>query len=101
MCANLTMNMAVQQPDSRFVVADLVLPVGSIAGIVGTTGQEDLVTLASRPRRELTADFMRRSLPDIRNWRFHLLAGSPDPEHANDLDVGRIEDIVGRASIGI
>ena len=52
------------------------------------------MTLASRPRRELTADFMRRNLPDIGNWRFHLLAGSPDPEHANELNVGRIEEIV-------
>jgi pilus assembly protein CpaE len=27
-------------------------------------------------------------------WRFHLLAGSPDPESSNRLKVGRIRDIV-------
>jgi pilus assembly protein CpaE len=27
-------------------------------------------------------------------WHFHLLAGAPDPERANALDVGRISDVV-------
>jgi Flp pilus assembly CpaE family ATPase len=94
LCANLTMNMAVQQPDARFVVADLVLPVGSIAGIVGYAGQEDLVTFASRPLRELTPQFMRLNLPETGYWRFQLLAGSPDPEQANELNVGRIEEVI-------
>ncbi len=94
LCANLSMNMAVQQPDARFVVADLVLPVGSIANIVGYSGQDDLVTVASRPLRELTPEFMRRNLPETGYWRFQLLAGSRDPEQANELNVGRIEEVV-------
>jgi pilus assembly protein CpaE len=33
-------------------------------------------------------------LPEIQRWEFQLLAGSPDPERANDLKVGRIPEII-------
>lgn len=94
LCANLTMNMAQQLPNARFVVADLVLPVGSIAGIVGAGTSENLVTVAALPSGELTTDFLKRHLPEAGSWHFRLLPGSPDPEHANQLNVGKIEEIV-------
>lgn len=94
LCANLTMNMAEQRPQARFVVADLVLPVGSIAGIVGADTTENLVTVAAVPSGELTTDFLKRHLPEAGTWHFRLLPGSPDPEHANQLNVGKIEEIV-------
>jgi len=94
LCANLAMNMAEDRPEIGVVVADLVLPIGSISGIVGYQSSENLVTIARMTASETTPEFLRRNLPRLEAWRFHLLAGSPDPAHGNDLNVGRIGDIV-------
>lgn len=93
-CANTAMNIAKAQPDARIVVADLVFPIGSIAPIVGYEGAENIATIAEKPPLELTADFLRNQLPKIERWRFNLLAGSPDFELSNQLNVTRIWDIV-------
>ncbi|MFH1185764.1 MAG: response regulator [Chloroflexota bacterium] len=94
LCANLVMNMAEQQPESRFVVVDLVLPLGSIGGIAGYEGPQNLVSVVSRPQSEVTPEFLRANLPHSDRWRFQVLPGPPDPESANEVDVGRIDDIV-------
>jgi pilus assembly protein CpaE len=97
LCANLAMNMAEELPSARFVVADLVLPVGSIAGIVGYSGATNIVTLAGAAGQgEAPGSGAPLDLPAIGSWRFCILAGSPDPESALDLNPGRIEEIVSR-----
>lgn len=93
-CANLAVEMAKQQPEARVVVADLVFPIGSIAPIVGCEGRENIVTMAERSPLETDSEFLRRELPEVETWRFRLLAGSPDPELSNQLNVARIWDIV-------
>ena len=40
LCANLAMNIQTLQPEARVVVADLVLPIGSIGQIVGYQGDQ-------------------------------------------------------------
>jgi pilus assembly protein CpaE len=75
-------------------VADLVFPIGSLAPIVGYEGTENLISLAEKPSLETTPDFLRSHLPRIERWHFNLLAGSPDPELSNQLNVSRIWDIV-------
>jgi len=94
LCANVAMNIAFNQPEVRVAVADIVLPIGSIAEIVGYEGSQNLVTVAEMPASETTPEFFRENLIAISNWHFHLLAGSPDPEHGNQLQVGRISEIV-------
>ena len=94
LCANLGTSIADQHPESRVVVADLVLPIGSIAGIVGYQDQQNLVTLAGLPASDATPEFLRGHLPHMEQWGFHLLAGSPDPGHGNELVVGRIGALV-------
>ncbi len=94
LCANIAMNVALNQPEARVVVLDLVLPIGSIAGIVGYQSDENVVTIAQKPVTETTPEFLRESLAQLEIWRFHLLAGSPDPEHGNELVVTRIGDLV-------
>ncbi|MBI2758737.1 MAG: response regulator [Chloroflexi bacterium] len=94
LCANIAMNIARNQPEARVVVADLVLPIGSIAGIVGYESKQNLVTIADMPAPETTPEFFREHLTALANWHFHLLAGSPDPENGSQLKVGRIGDIV-------
>lgn len=94
MCANIAMNLSEVQPESRIAVADLVLPIGSIAPIVGYQGEQNIVTIADTPDYATTPDFFRRELQELKIWRFNLLAGSPDPESSNQLKVGRIWDII-------
>jgi septum site-determining protein MinD len=94
LCANIAMNVAINQPEARIAVLDLVLPIGSIAGIVGYQSDENVVTIAQRPVTETTPEFLRENLAQLEAWRFHLLAGSPDPEHGNELVVTRIGDLV-------
>ncbi|MCE9644753.1 MAG: response regulator [Chloroflexi bacterium] len=94
MCANIAMMVAQNQPEARVVVLDLVLPIGSIAPIVGYEGNQNIVTVTDMPPGETTPEFFRNELPEIKTWRFHLLSGSPDPESSNHLQVGRIWDIV-------
>ena len=94
LCANIATNIAHSQPEARVAVADIVLPIGSIAGIVGYEGTQNLFTIAELPASETTPEFFRKNLTHMKNWHFHLLAGSPDPEHSNQLKVGRIADIV-------
>lgn len=94
MCANIAMNIAQSQPEARVVVLDMVLPIGSIASIVGYEGTQNIATITDISLAETTPEFFRDKLPDMKTWGFHLLAGSPDPESSNQIQVGRIWDIV-------
>lgn len=94
LCANIAMNIAHNQPEARVVVVDLVLPIGSIAEIVGYEGNQNLVTICDLSAVETGPDYFRENLTEMAAWKFHLIAGSPDPERGNELKVGRIGDIV-------
>jgi pilus assembly protein CpaE len=93
-CANIAMNIGQNQPEARVVVVDMVLPIGSIAPIVGYEGKQNIVTVTDMPPEETTPEFFRDKLIELKQWRFNLLAGSPDPESSNHLKTGRIWDVV-------
>lgn len=94
LCANLAMNIKVHGPDARVVVADLVLPIGSIAQIVGYAGKINLVTVADLSPLQTNREYFHKNLPQPEPWQFQLLAGSPDPQHGNNLKGDRIGQIV-------
>lgn len=94
LCATFAMTIADHQPEASVVVADLVLPIGSIAQIVGSSGSENLVTVSAMPPQATNTGFFKQSLPKLESWKFHLLAGSPDPESSNQLKSERIWDII-------
>ncbi len=94
LCANIAMNIAQNMPEARVAVADLVLPIGSIAQIVGYEGPQNLVSIADLNSSETTGGLVASHLIDMTDWRFHLLPGSPDPESSNMLKVGRIWNLV-------
>jgi Flp pilus assembly CpaE family ATPase len=94
LCANIAMNIADAQPEAQVVVVDMVLPIGSIAGIIGYVGDQDLVSISDQPAAVTTPEYFRNTLKVIDVWRFHLLAGPPDPERSNELVIERIGDIV-------
>lgn len=95
LCANIATNIVQYKPEARVAVVDLVLPIGSIADIVGYQGDQNLVTVSEMPTTILTPEYFRDNLKEMTNWHFHLLAGSPDPENGNQLKVGLIGDFVG------
>jgi len=94
LCANLAMNIAHLNPEARVAVLDMVLPIGSIAPIVGYEGNQNIITVADMQPNETTQSFFKESLAEMKLWQFSLLAGSPDPESSHHLNAGRIVDIV-------
>lgn len=86
MCANIAQCLATVYPELDVAVMDLVLPIGSLASIVGYEGEFNLLKAATYRREDLAPDALRSLLTPLENWRFRLLAGSPDPEAANTLD---------------
>ena len=94
LCANIANGIARTRAGQSLVVADLVLPIGSIAPIVGYPGSISLASVATLPPDRVTVDYFQTNLPLINAWNFHLLAGSPDPQHANELKVDRALDIM-------
>lgn len=94
LCANIAMNIKHGQADARVVVADLVLPIGSIGPIVGYEGTLNVVTVAELPAGQTSGDYFRKNLPRPELWQFQLLAGSPDPQKGNALKGDRVGRIV-------
>lgn len=86
MCVNIAQSLATVYPELDVAVMDLVLPIGSLASIVGDEGEFNLLKAAAHSREELGAEYLRSILTPLPNWHFRLLAGSPNPEAANALD---------------
>ncbi len=94
LCANYAMTISQNEPEANVVAVDLVLPIGSIASIVGYEGDVDLVSIAGLPQTDITGEDFHKHLPKIDAWGFHLLPGATDPERANNLQVARIPEII-------
>lgn len=94
LCANVANSIAKNEPEAATVVADLVLPIGSIAQLVGYQGEIDLYTVAELPPEQVTGQFLRENLPQQPVWHFRLLAGSPDPERGSLLQAKRVPEII-------
>lgn len=94
LCANLAMCIGSKHMDKHVAVVDLVLPIGSIANIVGYSDHLNIVTFAMQRPEMTTAAYVRDNLPRIPGWYFHLLAGSPDPASASQLPGDRVEGIL-------
>ena len=94
LCANYAMTLHNNKPEADLVVMDMVLPIGSIAHIVGYDGNIDLVSVSEMPIAETTGEYFHEHLPEIEAWGFQLLPGANDPERANNLQVNRIPEIL-------
>lgn len=95
LCANIGMNMAGHLQHASVAVADLVLPMGSIAPLVGSDDKSfNLVTVADQPQEKITPDYLKNNLLIPSHWLFHLLPGAPDPETAINLQAGNIPNII-------
>jgi pilus assembly protein CpaE len=94
LCANIAMCLASEQADKKVAVLDLVLPIGSIANITGYKERFNLVEAARLAPDQMNAAYFKDKLPRISGWYFHLLAGAPDPESANQLPGDRVPYIL-------
>jgi pilus assembly protein CpaE len=95
LCANIGMNMAGHLPQSTVAIADLVLPMGSVASLVGASENEfNLVTVSDQTSEKITPNYLKENLVVPARWLFHLLPGAPDPDTALNLNVGHISNIV-------
>ena len=80
--------------NSKVALVDMVLPLGSLAPLVGYKESINITTLADLPTEEITPEFMSATLPHISGWRFSLLAGSPTPESASLLQSKKLPHLV-------
>ena len=94
LCANLAMNIQQGQPEARVVVADLVLPIGSIGPIVGSEDEVNLISVTNLPPGQTNAEYFHKHLPRPAAWQFQVLTGSPDPQHGNVIKGERINQII-------
>ena len=94
LCVNYAMSIARHKPEASVVVADLVLPLGSLASIVGCKTEPDLMSIAETPHDEINKDYFDKKLPACRQWDFRLLPGINHPERSNTLNFARIPEIV-------
>jgi CheY-like chemotaxis protein/MinD-like ATPase involved in chromosome partitioning or flagellar assembly len=94
LCANLAHEIARFQPDRTVGVADLVLPIGSLAEITGVNSDINLVAMARRPNEDYTPEALRRLLPRAEGWGFHLLPGCSDPGLAPSIPTDRFGKLV-------
>jgi MinD-like ATPase involved in chromosome partitioning or flagellar assembly/DNA-binding NarL/FixJ family response regulator len=92
-CANLAHQFNPVN-EAKVAVVDLVLPIGSIASIVGYNGELNIVEAAAQKQAETGLEFLENALPQPDNWNFKLLAGSPSPEASNRLEVKNIPVII-------
>lgn len=92
-CANLAQ---VFNPinEKKVALVDLVLPIGSIAYIVGYDGPLNIIKAAANHGAAATINFLEKSLPKPDHWNFNLLAGSPSPEEGGQLDVAAVPVII-------
>jgi MinD-like ATPase involved in chromosome partitioning or flagellar assembly/ActR/RegA family two-component response regulator len=94
LCANIAMCMGKTTAQLRVAVVDFVLPIGSIANIVGYTERMNIMTVSAQSTDQTTALYFKENLPKIAPWYFRLLAGCPDPESSNQLSISRIPEIL-------
>jgi len=94
LCANYAMSVAEQIPDKTVVVVDLVLPLGSLASILGSESKLDLVSVAEMDPEQVTKEYLRKNLPNFPLWKTHLLPGASHPERSNELNVAQIPEII-------
>lgn len=94
LCVNIGMNIAKHIGQSTVAVADLVLPIGSIATIVGKEGGFNIASVTDRPLESITPDFVRDNLVSPPHWLIHLLPGCPTPQASHQLHVERIPNVI-------
>lgn len=95
LCANIGMSIAQHIQSASVALMDMVLPMGSIAQIVGHDEEVfNLITVTDQPEESITPDYFKGKFEIDTHWLFNLLPGSPDPATANELNIKKIPAII-------
>jgi Flp pilus assembly CpaE family ATPase len=94
-CANIAHIVAKLAAPKTVAVVDLVLPIGSIAQIVGVESPNTIITATRLEPKLITPEKMKALLVPVERWKFFLLSGAPDPDVAQDLWVEHLEAVFG------
>jgi pilus assembly protein CpaE len=89
LCVNLAYALSDLVAPKTVLVADMVLPVGSIASMVGADVMTTVVRLTQEERRPTRPTIGRYSVP-LDQWGFRVLVGAKDPIEAQALRVDRV-----------
>lgn len=89
LCVNIAHILSQLVESKTVVVADMVLPVGSIAAMVGSDVATTVVRLTHEDRRPTRPMVGKYSVP-LDLWGFRVLVGAKDPMEAQTLRVDRV-----------
>lgn len=92
--ANIATTLKGLNKKANIALVDMVLPLGSLAALLGYQDSINITTLADMPTTELTAEFMKATLPYISPWQVSLMAGAPNPEAANLLQAQKLPHFI-------
>jgi len=93
-CVNTASLMTSIDSKLRLAVADLVLPLGSLAEICGVPDEVDLVEITETEPSALKPEFLRKRMARPTAWGFSLLPGSKDPFAAARLNANRLAPVL-------
>ena len=94
LAANIATTIKTVENNANVALVDMVLPLGSLASLVGYKGSVDITTLADLPPEEIRPEFVGAALPHLENWDISLLAGAPNPEAANLLQIKKLPHLI-------
>lgn len=93
-CVNIATSIAQQMHPSTVAVVDMVLPMGSLAQIMGVDDYDfNIIKASETPTDALTPEYFKKLMVPPQ-WSTHVLPGSPDPEAANHLAVNQIPGVI-------
>lgn len=93
LCANMA-HLASQMFGKEVSLVDIVLPIGSLATIVGLKNSIDIHQAAEQASGKAMMDFFTESLPKPENWNFRFLAGADSPERSEQIKASQIPVII-------
>jgi pilus assembly protein CpaE len=90
LCLNVASEVARLRPAQRISVIDLALPMGNLAAITGMSKEIDVIDATHFEPATLTPELLRKQMPLLPGWGFHILPGSLSPSRAPDLRPDRL-----------
>ena len=93
LCANMA-HIFAHSLKKDVTVVDLVLPIGSIASIVGLQDTLNILEAIDQSSEKALEDVLQESLTLPENWSFRFLAGSNNPVQSGNLNIPRIPEMI-------
>ena len=93
LCLNLAYSIAKQVERKSVLVVDLVLPLGSLAIMVGVEVSKSIAGLSNERYSQNFENYQDYLIP-VNGWNFSILPGSCSPHDGQNLNPSRISPII-------